>query len=341
LAQAHAHVVRRPRQKQALRVGPRPPASEVPWGDDTRFSVSLDALDAVLQTVGYKCVTTEGIRVEHLEFKLDAPPAAKVIVKIVDEHGKTPVLCRFCPSRQAACSHCGDIYHVRLRARQQEQPVEEGAQPDGEDIEEAGDRGAEEEAHEEEDDDGSHDADDDEDDDDGDEADDDEEGDGSDRKEEEDDEESKEEGARGDVAAADDDDGNGGPQRPHNADDDYRKEEDERAEGVYLDTAAYCCGLMVNHGGVRAADLVLKCLTRPGGPSASLEIYTHAEPCSAEQHGSDQAAKATALGTCAGQQGQQEGQTRPAYNERAPRSGAGCSEAAAQVRPDSCEREDG
>ena len=240
----------------------------MPWGDDTRFSVSLDALDAVLQTVGYKCVTTEGIRVEHLEFKLDAPPAAKVIVKIVDEHGKTPVLCRFCPSRQAACSHCGDIYHVRLRARQQEQPVEEGAQPDGEDIEEAGDRGAEEEAHEEEDDDGSHDADDDEDDDDGDEADDDEEGDGSDRKEEEDDEESKEEGARGDVAAADDDDGNGGPQRPHNADDDYRKEEDERAEGVYLDTAAYCCGLMVNHGGVRAADLVLKCLTRPGGSSA-------------------------------------------------------------------------
>ena len=234
LAQAHAHVVRRPRQKQALRVGPRPPASEVPWGDDTRFSVSLDALDAVLQTVGYKCVTTEGIRVEHLEFKLDAPRPPKVIVEIVGEPGKTPVLCRFCPSRQGACSHCGDIYHVRLRARQQEQPVEEGAQPDGEDIEEAGDRGAEEEAHEEEDDDGSHDADDDDDDDDddGDEADDDEEGDGSDRKEEEDDEESKEEGARGDVAAADDDDGNGGPPRPHKADDDYRKEEDERRKGA-------------------------------------------------------------------------------------------------------------
>ena len=222
-------VLRRRPGRSRLRVGPRPPTSEVPWGEDTRFSVSLDALDAVLQTVGYKCVATEGIRVEHLEFKLDAPRPPKVIVEIVGEPGKTPVLCRFCPSRQGACSHCGDISHVRLRTRQQEQPAEEGAQPDGEDIEEAG---HEEEAHEEKGDDGSHDADDDEDDDDGDEADDDEEGDGGDREEEDDDEESKEEGARGDVAAADDDDGNGGPPRPHKADDDYRKEEDERRKGA-------------------------------------------------------------------------------------------------------------
>ena len=44
------------------------------------------------------------------------------------------------------------------------------------------------------------------------------------------------------------------------------------ATGVDLDTAAYCCGLMVNHGGVAAAELVLRELGVPDSAGRALGL---------------------------------------------------------------------